>query len=476
MGLREWVIVLAIIFMVGLALDAWRRVRKQKRYQGGYTRARSPLAAGQTRRPPDRPAARTEPAFDADTPETGSSSVRVSRVHADDPSSAETKDDAWSESEAEEELDDVLLTSQRAEPEPPAAEPKPKSRSRPRRAARAQQKAKPETAAEQTAPEPQPRPGEKVPMLVDSVESPDESPESDTDARASQYAFDLPDPEPKAPAASADWQDPLFIGTRPEAGAPAQDDEPAAETTAAGDDFDELDDEDFDRAISAETEAEPARRDYTDPKASPFADLYEELAHEPTEFETVSRNAGYNPPSSVDEDDVWDEPDEIDDPVLAAAEARQMNDTEASEQLLAEPEAVLVMTVMAAEDDEFDGTSLLQIMLACGMRFGRMNIFHATDDEGRLQYSAANAFNPGTFDLDDIEHFATRGITFFLQLPCQSDPMEAFDAMYQTATVVATNLRGDLHDDNRSVMTAQTLTHYRERIRDFQRSQLVKRA
>ncbi|MCH8551383.1 MAG: cell division protein ZipA [Natronospirillum sp.] len=498
MGLREWVIVLAIIFMVVLALDAWRRVRRQQRYQGSYTRPRSSMTAGQTRRHPDsRPTVKNP---DLDEPDMGpdadlsedSAVLKVSRIDAvpePEPVFDEPEAQSAAELEPEPELDPVSSLAEdtrMAEAEDFAAE-------WPEIGEPEEQPPVQKPAAAGPPPEPDTRPGEKVPMLVDSVETPDDEWSEEAEAAEDQYEFDL---QAAREAAEQDrdmpaWRNPLVFGKArsstpaeppertgaDEAGSEQTSDEPvdsmpdpfaeARERLAA-------DEEDSFSATRDEPAAAPRR--YSDPDASPFADLYDELEEESTAWETDSYNEKPVRPTSVEEDDTWDEPDEVVDPVLEEAEQRRMDDDEASGQLLAEPEEVLVITVLAQPDDEFDGTSLLQIMLACGMRFGRMNIFHSTDDEGRLQFSAANAFNPGTFDLDNVEHFATRGVTFFLQLPSQSDPMEAFDAMYQTATVLATNLHGDIHDDNRSVMTAQTLTHYRERIRDFQRSQLVRRA
>ncbi|HBX36864.1 MAG TPA: hypothetical protein DEG76_06060 [Pseudohongiella sp.] len=44
--------------------------------------------------------------------------------------------------------------------------------------------------------------------------------------------------------------------------------------------------------------------------------------------------------------------------------------------------------------------------------------------------------------------------------------------MLATAKHVQSTLDADLKDDNRSVMTAQTIEHYRQRIRDFELQQL----
>lgn len=348
MDLREWIIVLALLLMAVLAVDAWRRVKRQQKFRGNFT----------------APEFKQRPS---------SNDIKVKRVAARDERSVAI----------EERTRKLQLT-------------------------------------------------EKVPMLVDSVEQ-EAPPEDQSETKETQFAFDLQPPEPVA-----DEADPLLSPT-------AKDilDDTAPDRTEASDRWRT---EDLDQA--------------------PYDDDGIEDVHDKPE---TGRESTPEPTSSLMDDDAepaW----EYDRDVLDTSKVDA-----AGQQMLAEPDEVIVMTVLAQDSYEFSGTALLEILLACGMRFGTMNIFHATDDEGRLQYSAANAYNPGTFDIDDLEHFATRGVTFFLQLPCQANPMSAFAAMEHAAQTLSEHLHGDLYDDTRSIMTPQTLEHYRERIRNYQRAQLVKR-
>ena len=180
-----------------------------------------------------------------------------------------------------------------------------------------------------------------------------------------------------------------------------------------------------------------------------------------------------NAVSAQPESDLPDTASDWDD---ARASATDAKDSALSDQMLAEPEEVLVMTVLSGAEEPFDGPSLLQLMLACGLRYGQMHIFHASDAQGALQYSVANAYKPGTFDLEALDDLSTRGVTFFLQLPCQAEPLEALSAMQHSAKLLAETLGGTLLDDQRNIMTAQTLAHYHERVREFQRAQHLRRS
>jgi cell division protein ZipA len=139
-------------------------------------------------------------------------------------------------------------------------------------------------------------------------------------------------------------------------------------------------------------------------------------------------------------------------------------------------EEVLVINVIAREDTGFQGPALLQNILESGLRFGEMDIFHRHESmagNGEVLFSMANALKPGTFDLDDIEGFSTRAVSFFLGLPGPRHPKQAFDVMVAAARKLAHELNGELKDDQRSVMTAQTIEHYRQRIVEYERKQLT---
>ncbi|MES2821773.1 MAG: cell division protein ZipA [Pseudomonadota bacterium] len=139
-------------------------------------------------------------------------------------------------------------------------------------------------------------------------------------------------------------------------------------------------------------------------------------------------------------------------------------------------EEVLVISVIARDDDGFKGPALLQNILESGLRFGEMDIFHRHESmagNGEVLFSMANAVKPGTFDLDDIEGFSTRAVSFFLGMPGPRHPKQAFDVMVAAARKLAHELNGELKDDQRSVLTAQTIEHYRQRIVEFERKQLT---
>ena len=134
---------------------------------------------------------------------------------------------------------------------------------------------------------------------------------------------------------------------------------------------------------------------------------------------------------------------------------------------------------MAKANERLAGPDLLHILLACDLRFGKMNIFHRyerSNGQGNIQFSVANIVEPGIFDLDAINDFSTPGVCFFLSLPGPQDALQAFECMVETAQCLVNNLDAELRDESHSALTNQTLEHYRQRIIERERRQLTQHA
>jgi cell division protein ZipA len=141
-----------------------------------------------------------------------------------------------------------------------------------------------------------------------------------------------------------------------------------------------------------------------------------------------------------------------------------------------EPE-VFMINVVARSAPGFRGDDILQILLACDLRFGDMDFFHRHEFEagrGAIQFSVADMMKPGVFDIDNMADLATPGLVFFLTLPGPEDMMQAYNYMLETAQAVARNLGGDVLDESRSVLTRQSMEHNRQQIRELERRMLAK--
>jgi len=140
-------------------------------------------------------------------------------------------------------------------------------------------------------------------------------------------------------------------------------------------------------------------------------------------------------------------------------------------------EELIVMNVLAQPGQAFTGDEVFAALRGKDLKFGEMNIFHRLDPVSRkVSYSVANIVEPGTFDMADMEAFRSPGLCFFLQLPGPQNPAQVFEDFVAVARDVATELDAELKDEQRSFMTPQTVEHYRQRIADFSRRRMSKRA
>jgi cell division protein ZipA len=130
---------------------------------------------------------------------------------------------------------------------------------------------------------------------------------------------------------------------------------------------------------------------------------------------------------------------------------------------------VVVLHVLAKDNSGFKGADLMQILLGCDMRYGRMNIFHRFEEGSTedIQFSVANLVEPGTFDLDALHHFSSPGISFFMTLPGPQHPLQSFDYMVMTAQEVAKHLDGEILDDRKRVVDSALIVERRHSIERY---------
>ncbi|MGM0481616.1 MAG: cell division protein ZipA [Pseudomonadota bacterium] len=121
------------------------------------------------------------------------------------------------------------------------------------------------------------------------------------------------------------------------------------------------------------------------------------------------------------------------------------------------------------------GALLLQMMTELGCKFGDMGIFHRyqqTSGKGPMIFSVANMFNPGTFDLDNIENFETEGVALFMTLPQECDGQQAFNMMLNAAKKLAMEIpQGQVLDADRQLLSRQSIQKTHQLIREFETAQ-----
>ncbi|CAG9000736.1 MAG: Cell division protein ZipA [Candidatus Celerinatantimonas neptuna] len=144
-----------------------------------------------------------------------------------------------------------------------------------------------------------------------------------------------------------------------------------------------------------------------------------------------------------------------------------------------EPNDVYALNVVASDGQSFSGEMLFPCLENLGLQFGQMDIYHRylhADGQGPILFSVANMVKPGTFDPQQMEQFSTQGVSLFMTVPCESEPSRNFNVMYNAAQRIVSDLNGVLLDGHRNPFTAQTLQHYQQRIREYERQQLLQKS
>ncbi|RDB44757.1 cell division protein ZipA [Halomonas sp. DQ26W] len=203
----------------------------------------------------------------------------------------------------------------------------------------------------------------------------------------------------------------------------------------------------------------------------------DEFTFEPVASDNEQVSA-FEPAAGMYDDDLIDDDVVRAHPTLAKALRHDVN-AERARETLSHSDEVIVISVLSRDERGFSGEALLDLMLACGLRYSsEMGIFHrfeTEDPESELQFSMVNVIKPGTFPIEAMDEFRTPGVTLLMPLPGALDTAAAFEAMVETAMVIVRNLGGELKDENHSVMTAQTVEFARQRVQEFERRNRLNR-
>jgi cell division protein ZipA len=219
--------------------------------------------------------------------------------------------------------------------------------------------------------------------------------------------------------------------------------------------------------VAEKVEADPLIDSYTHPEDA--------VKPEPVDLDIPSMSA-----KTVDDIDVRQEPTfsqdsfaEEEASVIATPEpiVEPVNEEQQVEEVAEEePFEVIVLNVHCAGSEPFVGTKLFDSMKRNGLRYGEMDIFHCHADpsgNGKVLFSVANMMQPGTLKHDDPAEFTTKGISFFMTLPCYGDGEQNFKLMLKTAQQIADEMGANVLDDGRNLMTPNRLDSYKAQIQAF---------
>ncbi len=138
----------------------------------------------------------------------------------------------------------------------------------------------------------------------------------------------------------------------------------------------------------------------------------------------------------------------------------------ASEEERAGPERVVALRLIP-RSEELSAEDAVTALRGAGLEHGRYAIFHRQLGTNREGFSVASLTEPGSFDLDRLDGATIAGLSFFVVLPGNGDPVSRFDAMVETARRLSVELAADLFDERGSSWSSQRERYLREELIEY---------
>ena len=138
-----------------------------------------------------------------------------------------------------------------------------------------------------------------------------------------------------------------------------------------------------------------------------------------------------------------------------------------------DPERVITLRIVQREQDQMSAEAAVLALKRSGLVYGQYGIFHSFADDGadEPRFSVASLTEPGSFDLENIENAQIAGLSVFLVLPGDGDPVLRFDAMVELARALSDDLDGVLLDERGSSWSIQRERFLREEIIQYRHQQ-----
>jgi cell division protein ZipA len=130
------------------------------------------------------------------------------------------------------------------------------------------------------------------------------------------------------------------------------------------------------------------------------------------------------------------------------------------------PERIVALRLIP-RGEELAAERAVHALQGAKLEHGRYGIFHRPLNGvagGEPAFSVASLTEPGTFNLENLAGHTVAGLSFFIVLPGEGDPVECFDAMVETARGLSVELEADLHDEHGSSWSIQRERYIREEL------------
>lgn len=145
----------------------------------------------------------------------------------------------------------------------------------------------------------------------------------------------------------------------------------------------------------------------------------------------------------------------------AAEEYQEHNDDPLVTEPVIKKPAIIQFSIVATNDEGFNGTELFDVLDDVGLEYGNLQIFERLDARRLVDFGIASMVKPGIFPSTNLAAFHCPGIVFFMQPSKLDNPVAVFDDFVRTFQFVATQLGGEMWDHHREPLTEETIVQLR---------------
>ncbi|MDQ1363456.1 MAG: cell division protein ZipA [Pseudomonadota bacterium] len=128
---------------------------------------------------------------------------------------------------------------------------------------------------------------------------------------------------------------------------------------------------------------------------------------------------------------------------------------------------LVALYLVAPRGEQLKGEQILSATYAVQLEYGDKQIFHRKDSSGNVMFSMASMQEPGYFDIDNMHHLRTRGITLFMQLSFYDQPVKALDEMLVCAHNLASMLGVQVCNADRKLLDENYTLGLRAKAKQF---------
>lgn len=124
--------------------------------------------------------------------------------------------------------------------------------------------------------------------------------------------------------------------------------------------------------------------------------------------------------------------------------------------------AVVQFSIMAKNEQGFNGVELFEALDDVGLEYGNLQIFERLDARRLVDFGVASVVKPGIFPSTNLAAFNCPGVVFFMQPGKVDNPAAVFDDFLRTFNFVALKLDGLMLNQERELLSEDDINQIRQ--------------